>query len=207
MEITDIEFTRYFRKYAARIKLMSYKFSRTSSIPAPEFESNLNEAAWDAYQTFEEGRGCSVDTWMMRILNQRAIEVMRGKEGNYYNRVFVQNARERELSSEEDALTSEVADDYNLEDHVYDRLYKKKEPDKRKLIESLLDPHQVDTVTTLIVTNMLRCDNNGVPQYPSITALAKALGLHHEVVKRKLRALSRRYDANRSGDVEDYLAV
>lgn len=86
--------------------------------------------------------------------------------------------------------------DYDLEDSVL----RKKEADQRQLIDFLVnDPDKVDPVTTLIVTEF--------PKYQSIAALAKALGLHHEVVKRKLTALSRRYDANRFGDYRDYLAV
>lgn len=76
----------------------------------------------------------------------------------------------------------------------------KKEADQLQLIDFLEnDPGQVDRDTTLILSQFR--------QYDSITALAKALGMHHEFVKRKLRKLSRRYDANRFGDVRDYLAV
>lgn len=79
-------------------------------------------------------------------------------------------------------------------------LFAKKEADQRQLIDFLVkDLPQVDHDTTLIVSQF--------PQYKSITALAKALGLHHEIVKRKLRKLSTRYDANRFGDYRDYLAV
>lgn len=98
-----------------------------------------------------------------------------------------------------DAPTFEFASDYNLEDHVIDLVDKKKEADKRQLIDFLLQSAKTDSVTMAVVTNF--------PRYKSITALAKALGLHHEVVKRKLRRLSRHYDANRFGDIRDHLAV
>lgn len=79
-------------------------------------------------------------------------------------------------------------------------VFTKKEADQRQLIDFFVnDPAKVDTVTTLIVTEFSR--------HNSITALAKALGMHHEVVKRKLLALRRHYDANRFGDYHDYLAV
>lgn len=90
-----------------------------------------------------------------------------------------------------------VSPDNTEEDAMYNP--RQRESDQRQLIAQLCDPTQVDSVTTLIVTNF--------SQYPSVTALAKALGLHHEVVKRKIRKLSSRYDANRFGDINEYLAV
>lgn len=94
-------------------------------------------------------------------------------------------------------------DDDIVEQAVFDHMHKKKEADKRQLIDFLLCPARtVDTVTTLIVTRY----NNASPK-ESDNAIAKSLGLHHETVKRKLHALSRRYDANRFGDISDYLAV
>jgi len=77
----------------------------------------------------------------------------------------------------------------------------RKEADQLELTDFLVkqDPGKVDTTTTLIVEVF--------PKFTSITALAKALGLHHEVVKRKLIRLSRNYDANRFGDYREYLAV
>lgn len=86
------------------------------------------------------------------------------------------------------------------EEKALSTMFRKKEADQRQLIDFLAnDPSQVDHDTTLIVSQF--------EKYDSITALAKALGMHHESVKRKLRKLSRRYDANRFGDVADYLAV
>jgi DNA-directed RNA polymerase specialized sigma24 family protein len=99
---------------------------------------------------------------------------------------------------DEDAPTSEVPDEMTTEDIVLQR-HKKKEADQRKLIDFLSDPRQVDKDTTRIVSSF--------SQYESVTALAKALGLHHEVAKRKIQRLARRYDANRFGDVSEYLAV
>ncbi|ANY67691.1 hypothetical protein BBD42_15370 [Paenibacillus sp. BIHB 4019] len=106
-------------------------------------------------------------------------------------------SRQRSLDTmmdDGDISDANLRSDYAIETEVLT-----KEADHRQVIDSIVDPSQVDTVTTLIVT--------AFPEYKSIAALAKALGLHHEVVKRKLHALSRRYDANRFGDYRDYLAV
>lgn len=76
----------------------------------------------------------------------------------------------------------------------------KKRADQLQLIDSLVnDPSKVDCETKLIASQFR--------EYDSITALSKALGMHHEYVKRKLRKLARHYDANRFGSHRDYLAV
>lgn len=99
----------------------------------------------------------------------------------------------------EDAPVYEIPDDKTTEDIVLEKC-RKKRADQRQLIDSLVsDPSKVDFDTVRAVSEF--------PQYDSITALAKALGMHHEVVKRKLRRLASRYDANRFGDVREYLAV
>lgn len=87
--------------------------------------------------------------------------------------------------------------DYDVENDVVGI----KEADQRQLIDFLVsDPTKVDSVTTQIVTKF--------SEHNSIAALAKALGLHHEFVKRKLTALARHYDANRFGDDHrEYFAV
>lgn len=102
-----------------------------------------------------------------------------------------------EASAEEGAsLPKAVRSDFDLEGEVL----QKTEADRRQLIDSLADNiNDLDPVTALIVTEF--------SNYKSVNALAKALGLHHEEVKRRLRRLSRRYDANRFGDYCDYLAV
>lgn len=92
-----------------------------------------------------------------------------------------------------------LTDGVSTEDVVILNLTQKKDAQKRQLLSSLCDPAKVDHDTTLIVSQF--------SQHNSITALAKALGMHHESVKRKLLRLSRGYDANRFGDVQEYLAV
>lgn len=93
-----------------------------------------------------------------------------------------------------------MPEESSAEEIAIRELCEKKEGDQRQLITFLVaDPTQVDRETNLIVSQF--------SQYDSVTALAKALGMHHEIVKRKLRKLSRRYDANRFGDIREYLAV
>ncbi|MFD1267558.1 hypothetical protein [Paenibacillus motobuensis] len=115
---------------------------------------------------------------------------------------MTRHRRRYELSLDvkaEDAPTSEPTTGETVEDEYFS-LQRKKEIDQLQLIDFLVnDPTQVDRETILIVSQF--------SQYASITALSKALGMHHEYVKRKLRRLSRRYDSNRFGDYSEYLAV
>jgi len=102
--------------------------------------------------------------------------------------------RECLMTDDEDAATSEIADDYHLENDVVDRLKRKR--DQRQLISFLIA--DVDDLTQRIVEHF--------PNYESITALGKALGLHHSVITRKLSRLARKYDRHRFGNISDYLA-
>lgn len=153
---------------------------------------------------------------LIRILNKDVefgrifFRSLKNGRTDFFRRKQRERTRQRSLNAmvdemDEGAATPEILrSDYDLETEVV----KKREADHRQVIDSLVsDPAKVDTVTTLIVTEFLRYDNNGALQYPSIAALAKALGLNHEVVRRKLVRLSRHYDANRFGDYRDYLAV
>lgn len=74
---------------------------------------------------------------------------------------------------------------------------KKKEAEQRQLLDFLLES-TTDSLTKKIVRML--------PEYDSANALAKALGVHHSVVSRKMKSLARFYDANRFGDISDYLA-
>jgi len=157
----------------------------------------------DALQLFDDVILKLVDasnvTDFERALNVR----LRRRRIDLLRKTKVRRMRQRSLDEmvdvkdDEGAATPEILrSDYNLEEEVF----LKKEADHRQVIDFLkTDLGSVDPVTTRIVTEF--------PQYPSITALSKALGLHHEDIKRRLRRLSRRYDSNRFGDYRDYLAV
>lgn len=189
-------FRKSYSMFEPIIRRVSKKFSAASGIPEEEYISQLSEEFWLLFNKFDSTRGASFSTWANLNLRSKAIQISKGKERTFYRRSIP--IRQYGTSSNEDESSYEIADEYNLEQTVLDRLHRKKEADKRQLIDFLLES-TTDSVTTAIVTNF--------PRYKSITALAKALGLHHEVVKRKLRALSRLYDANRFGDYHDYLAV
>lgn len=187
------DFAEVYVNYRRKIGFISTRFSSTTGVPANDFDSELSEELWNAYKSFDSGKGCSLDTWVNTRLRQRACRYIKSRETKFY-RVTGKGSEDSE-----DTLISEFVEPTLTDGSV---LEKKKEADQRQLIDFLLDRAN-DPVTTLIVTKYAELQNGTM----SITALAKALGLHHELVKRKLRALSRYYDANRFGDYHDYLAV
>lgn len=114
--------------------------------------------------------------------------------------------RRREVSL--DAPTSDAPDaptlgmtlkssDYGAYDTEFEALEIKKRAEQRQLLDSLLES-ATDSLTKKIV--------NLFPEYDSANALAKALGVHHSVVNRRLKSLARRYDVSRFGNIYDYLA-
>lgn len=192
-----MEIDEGYQQYYPLIKSISYTKSRQTRIPREEFESGLCEALWEALRTFDDTKSCGIDTWVTRLLKQAATRVIKSKDGTHYQRVYT--TLDEPNKDDEDTPISKLSDGESTENAFFRRRYKK-EADQRQLIDFLAnDPSQVDRETRLIVSQF--------SQYESITALAKALGMHHEFVKRKLRKLSTRYDANRFGDYRDYLAV
>jgi DNA-directed RNA polymerase specialized sigma24 family protein len=169
------------------VKTVSNNFAKSSKVPVEEFLSLLAFEVWKSTKTFDKTKGTEYSTWLRTRLNQQAIAVTKGKENTYRRRVEVMD------TTDENAPTFEVGDELNLEDFVLN----KKEADQRQLIDFLTDPTKVDATTTKIV--------EAFPQYKSITALAKALGLHHMLVRRKLESLIKNYDESAFGDYRDYL--
>lgn len=207
-ERMEHSFEDVYQQYRKKIDIASRKYSRMSGVPVPEFVSHLSESLWDSYLRYEQERGCSLDTWILKRLRQKAIDLMRWGEGNYYNRVFATlDGPPLSNSDSEDAPTSSVE---MLVDEDYDVAYeviKKKEADKRQLVDFLLESttiHKDNHSTMTVIIEEYRKDDS---RDKSDNAIAKSLGMHHETVKRKLESLAKRYDANRFGDVREYLAV
>ena len=147
------------------------------------------------------------DKVILRLVNREGVRLfgnvmstsLRNARYNFMRDERTRRSRYRLILDDSDTAISDEISEVGAEEEFFFR-QRKKESDQRQLIDFLVnDPSKVDHDTTLIVSQF--------PQHSSITALAKALGLHHEYVKRKLRRLSRGYDANRFGDYSEYLAV
>ncbi|MBG9735803.1 hypothetical protein [Paenibacillus alvei] len=93
-----------------------------------------------------------------------------------------------------DTLRSET----DTSGEVIINLYKKKEAQQRQLLNFLLESAKIqnDQTMTAII--------EGLPRYPTVMALAKALGLQRNTVDRKLRRLARNYNPEIHGDILDY---
>lgn len=90
-------------------------------------------------------------------------------------------------------LDTIVDADANPEDIV---MKEQKKRDHRQVISILL-ADQSEVVKNIAINRVM---------YESDNALAKALGVHHMVVKRTWKKIAERYDANRFGPICQYLA-
>lgn len=95
-----------------------------------------------------------------------------------------------------------MPDEPSAEDIAILELHRKKEDDQRQLIDFLSHSGNPDATTTALVEAFRKA-----PVSATDTSIAKSVGIHHEDAKRRLRKLSRYYDANRFGDYSDYLVV
>ncbi|WP_185819946.1 sigma-70 family RNA polymerase sigma factor [Salibacterium salarium] len=183
-------------KYRSLVTSISSKFSRRGNIPYEDFESNLLEELWESIKHFDADKECSLKTWVNIRLRQRSIDMIRdSKEKTYYERFHHYSLYAE--TDEDTGLESLLEEKESAEQSV---IYKNKEADQRQLIDFLCDPDKVtDPTTTAIVAEF--------SQHDSITALGKALGIHHETIKRKLRRLSRNFDSDKFGDFKDYLSA
>jgi RNA polymerase sigma factor (sigma-70 family) len=199
-----VDFNEKFKEFLPIIRSISYANSRTTGIPKEDFESELCESLWRALQTFDETKGCGFRTWATKLLRQAVVRLIKSKHGTHYRRVHTTiDSSVKSDYGEEETQESSITDNVTAEDEYFRRRHRKK-ADQRQLIDFLKTPDsgEPDTTTIALVEAYLLA-----PLDASETAIAKSLGLHHVTADRKLRKLSRRYDANRFGDVNDYLAV
>lgn len=119
--------------------------------------------------------------------------------------------RKKKRLHEREVLECDIADEHDDYDfsgffdriqsdcNVEDTALKKQEADQRQLIDFLLSG--ADATTTAIAAAFL------AHQRPTPTAIGKALGVHHSVVKRKLTRLASKFDSKKFGDYRDFLVA
>jgi len=112
-------------------------------------------------------------------------------------RTYEQYEIERE--GEDEAATSDIADDFNLAEEVTERLSRKKKNDQRMLIEFLVSGE--NERTTAIVQTYLSTELR------TPTAIGKHLGLDHKQVTRALNRLAGKFSTKQFGDYNDYLVA
>jgi RNA polymerase sigma factor (sigma-70 family) len=112
-------------------------------------------------------------------------------------RTYEQYEIDRE--GEEEAATSDIADDFNLAEEVTERITRKKKNDQRMLIEFLVSGENART--TAIVQTYLSTE------LKSPTAIGKHLGLDHKQVSRALSRLAAKYSTKKFGDYREFLVA
>lgn len=200
-----MNFEQQFNKFQAYIKTLSRRYSAATGIPYAEFESALNEEFFLKFEGYKEGAG-KFSAYMRVVLTQRASREANRKERKFYDAIEYIDGQAQENGDGEEAATLEIPSEYDLEGnevirqgHNLIRLHKKTDADKRQLINALVE--NSDSLTTAIVNEYL------VTTDARPTAIGKTLGIHHEIVSRKLRRLARNFNESQFGKINDYLAV
>ncbi|MCM3784365.1 hypothetical protein M3231_15380 [Neobacillus mesonae] len=125
---------------------------------------------------------------------------LRNARFNFYKKVATYHKYfGLELDNEDIAPTIPIPSNESAEDEIMSEFIKN---EGDQMIAHLIDPRQVDAQTMELVNAYLTA-----PPRASKKQIAKSVGLHHEVANRKLLKLAHRYDANRFGDIQQYLAV
>lgn len=189
-------FNEVYDTFKSEITAIARLNSRKTRIPTEDFISALNEALWKAHARYVDDGRATLQTYLRTALRNTAIDVMRGKQGGYARRVYAT----LDKPADEDTPMSEPADIETVDYMLFTG------PNARKayqfeLIRSLVD--ETDSPTMSLVEAYLDSANQDARR----TQIAKSVGLHHKVADDKLRKLSRRFDANRFGEINEYLAV
>lgn len=191
------EFEKKFNNFYPTLKRIARRFSKTTPVPYEEFESSLCEEFFVKYEDFIESRNSSFSGYMRVRLTQRAIREAKRSEGKFYRGIEYIETRTF-INEDGDEVVEDFEDNFDLEKHVVECLYRKTDADKRQLINALSE--NADPDTKRIVSEYLRSDD------ARPTAIGKALGIHHQTVIRKLKYLSREFDENKFGELDAYLA-
>lgn len=180
----EFSFSELYEAHKPMILSVAKSAVKGTPFPLAEMVSELNEEFWRVTSDFDETKSAPFRGVVKYRLRRKSKELFRGKHGTYYDKVkFFEEG-------EPDAATSETPESV---------FFDVAESDQRQLIGFL--SKTADAPTKRIVEASLK------NRHKSITALGKALGLHHSVVKRKIERLSRNYDPSQFGDYHDYLAV
>jgi hypothetical protein len=104
-----------------------------------------------------------------------------------------------ETDNSDDSAKVEIASDFNLEEHVSQKLTVKQKDDQRQLIDFLVRGE--NERTTAIVQAFL------TTELKTPTAIGKHLGLDHKQVSRALKSLAGKFDSKQFGSHRDYLVA
>lgn len=182
-----------FNKTKPTIALYAKRFSKATNIPVEEYESAMWEEFGKKAERYD-GR-VSFSAYIKPILNQCSQRVASRREKKFYSNVVHAEG----ISDEDGNPSFEFESEINVEIEAIESLEPtKKCEDKRQLIHALLE--SADEITTAIVNRMLENPD------ASRNSIAAELGIHHEIVTRRLKRLAKHYDQARFGEISQYLA-
>lgn len=186
-----MEFNKKFNSFYPVLISIAKRYSRSTAIPFEEYESSLCEEFYLKYESFDSDRRDNFNAFMRVVLTQRATRLANRREREFYDNVEFYEASTFDEDGEEQEF--DIPSDFDLEDHVI----KKTDEDKRQLIQALAG--KADSITQKIVNEFLK------GEHASPTAIGRALGVHHQVIARKLTYLSRNFNENEFGEIDSYL--
>jgi hypothetical protein len=191
-----MEFEKLYEDHYVKVGKISRQFSRTTGVNLVELQAHLNGEFYFAILDYNETRSKDVSKWLNARLKARAMDFVKSYIRREKKVVYFDESNKRENDEEK---SYEIIDEFILEDYVIDREQTKTDADKRQLINALLE--DADDLTTAIVNEILSTDSL------NLRLIGRTLGTNHVKVMRRLEKLKRNYDANRFGDINNYLAV
>jgi hypothetical protein len=102
-------------------------------------------------------------------------------------------------NSDDDSAKVEIASEFNLEEHVSERITAKQKADQLALIDFLV--RDENERTTAIVQAYL------TTELKTPTAIGNHLGLNHKQVTRTLKRLAGKFDSKKYGEYTDFLVA
>ncbi|MFL6479340.1 MAG: sigma-70 family RNA polymerase sigma factor, partial [Bacillales bacterium] len=170
---------------------LNYWASTTYMAGPHEMQELFDDRFMDALDTVERNGGDFVKLFNLSLHNRYKSLLRKLKTRRSYEQYEV------DREGEEEAATSDIADDFNLAEEVTERLSRKKKNDQRMLIEFLVSGENART--TAIVQTFLSTE------LKTPTAIGKHLGLDHKQVSRALTRLQAKYSTKQFGDYTEYL--
>ena len=192
-----MNFEKQFNSFYPTLKNIARRYSRATDIPYAEYESSLCEEFYLKYAAFDPEKNPSFEGYMRVRLTQRATRLAGRKERRFYDNAYFYEGQAVDEEIEDPEY--ELADEFDLEEHVITQEELKTDEDKLQLINALTK--ETDDATKAIVQEYLR------GEHARPTAIGRAVGIHHQVVRRKLNSIARNFTESKYGKLDAYLAV
>lgn len=171
---------------------LDYWTSTTLMAGNHEMQSLFNDALLSALKDIEANGGDFVKLFHLKITRRYATLLRDLSVRRKYEQYETDN-------SDEDSAKVEIASEFNLEEHVSQKLTAKQKADQRQLIDFLVCGE--NERTTAIVQTYLTTD------LKTPTAIGNHLGLNHKQVTRALTRLASKFDSKQFGSHRDYLVA